>query len=95
MSDPTIREAIDTELAKSLPDPGTRAHRKAEVLREFAATINRHNLESGSNTPDFILAELLWATMETYHRTTNKREEWWGSVGETPPEEPCSDPEID
>lgn len=43
---------------------------------ELAALLNRHNMENGSNTPDFILAEYLTDCLATFDRTMAKRDDW-------------------
>ncbi len=45
---------------------------------EIRAALNRHSAENGSDTPDFLLAEFLVGCLETWNRTTRKRDEWHG-----------------
>lgn len=52
-----------------------------EFVKELAELINRHSVENGSNTPDFILARYLAAHIVTYNATINAREEWYGRDG--------------
>ncbi len=40
--------------------------------------INEHNMESGSNTPDFILAEYLVNCLKAFNVTSRDREKWYG-----------------
>lgn len=51
--------------------------RKA-VLADLEGVINRHSLENGSNTPDWILASMLLATLEAYDSTVRARADWYG-----------------
>ena len=44
--------------------------------------INRHNMESGSNTPDFILAEYLTRCLTIFEATTEERTHWYGLAHE-------------
>jgi len=44
---------------------------------ELKNLINKHSLEGGSNTPDFILAEYLKQCLETFDMCVRKREEWY------------------
>ena len=46
-----------------------------DALREL---INRHSMEKGSDTPDFLLAEYLWDCLATYEVAVEKREKWYG-----------------
>jgi hypothetical protein len=45
-------------------------------VRELAELINRHSLEGGSNTPDFILAEFLSAVHTAWDAAVQQRESW-------------------
>lgn len=50
---------------------------------ELEALINKHSMENGSDTPDFILAEYLDSCLKTFDVALTKREEWYGrKVGE-------------
>jgi acyl carrier protein len=40
--------------------------------------LNQHSIESGSNTPDFILAEYLQGCLRSFERATDARERWYG-----------------
>ena len=45
---------------------------------ELEVLINRHSIENGSNTPDFILAEYLTRCLFAFEAATNHRERWYG-----------------
>ena len=45
---------------------------------EIEALINKHSLENGSGTPDFILAEYLKNCLDTFNKTLQARESWYG-----------------
>ena len=47
-----------------------------DLERELAAVINKHSLESASNTPDFILAKFLIECLAAWDAAMQKREEW-------------------
>ena len=47
-----------------------------EELREL---INRHSLENGSSTPDYILAEYLIGCLVNFERTVASRTTWYGA----------------
>ena len=49
-----------------------------DLEREIAAVINRHSLENGSNTPDFLLAQFLLDCLEAFNRAMQERERWNG-----------------
>jgi len=48
---------------------------------ELSGLLNRHSLENGSNTPDFILAQYLVACLATFDTATQQRETWYGRDG--------------
>lgn len=50
----------------------------SEFREELVNLINRHSMENGSNTPDFILANYLMLQIESFDTTVNRREEWYG-----------------
>jgi hypothetical protein len=47
--------------------------------RELEMLLNRHSIENGSNTPDFVLVSLLKATLVTWNLHTKERDRWWGN----------------
>jgi hypothetical protein len=49
-----------------------------EITKEFADIINRHSLENGSNTPDFVLAEYLFDCLMAFNKGSRSREVWYG-----------------
>ena len=46
--------------------------------KELEALINRHSVENGSNTPDFILAGYMGACLDAFNAATVERERWYG-----------------
>jgi len=44
---------------------------------ELEDLINRHSMENGSDTPDFILAEYLSECLRIFDRTIRSRENWY------------------
>ena len=46
--------------------------------KELEEVINRHSMENGSNTPDFILAEYLDDCLQNFDKTSRAREKWYG-----------------
>lgn len=45
---------------------------------ELEALINKHSMENGSNTPDFMLADYLMECLSAFDRVVNAREKWYG-----------------
>jgi hypothetical protein len=45
---------------------------------ELEQLINKHSIESESNTPDFILAEYLGNCLNTFNLALKRREDWYG-----------------
>lgn len=45
--------------------------------KDLEAVINRHSMENGSNTPDFILATYLINCLENFDAATKCRESWY------------------
>jgi len=64
---------------------------KPEFRKELEKLINRNSMESGSDTPDFILADYLSECLENFDKTIQRREKWYGrepkevSVGPSDP----------
>ena len=59
--------------------------------KELEFLINKYSLESGSDTPDFILAEYLNGCLVNFNQTLKVREKWYGRApvcfeGPKPPE---------
>ncbi len=46
--------------------------------QELAALINRHSLENGSDTPDFILSQYVTDCLDAWDKGVARREEWYG-----------------
>jgi len=49
-----------------------------QFTKDLAHLINKHSLESQSDTPDFILAEYLTESLISYNRACCKREVFFG-----------------
>lgn len=50
----------------------------AEFESELTQLVNRYSLESGSNTPDYILAQYIRNSLNAFNAAVNMREEWYG-----------------
>ncbi len=69
----------------NIPDP-----KRSAFVKDLEQLLNKHSLESGSDTPDFILAEFLTGCLETFNDTLTQRENWYGRttpriIAATPP----------
>ncbi len=63
--------------------------------KDLEQAINFHNKESGSDTPDFILAEYLIDCLESFDKATKSRAEWYQPDLEEAPGVPSpADPEA-
>lgn len=50
----------------------------SKFQEELTTLINRHSVENGSETPDFILAVYLSACLAAFEAATVRREVWYG-----------------
>lgn len=53
-----------------------------EFWSELENLINRHSMENGSHTPDFVLAEYLTDCLKAFDKAVANRNKWYG---QTPP----------
>lgn len=56
-----------------------KAKRQA-MVRDIATVINKHSRENGSNTPDFILAEMMMTCLEAFEAASLRREKWYNKA---------------
>jgi hypothetical protein len=49
-----------------------------DFREELEHVINRHSMENGSNTPDFILASLLHNFLCSFDHAVKERDKWYG-----------------
>jgi len=59
-----------------LPPPDRAPDQSLE--QELTALLNRHSLESRSDTPDFILAQYLLGCLHAWNAATVARDQWYG-----------------
>jgi len=45
--------------------------------QDLEELINKHSMENGSNTPDFILADYLTSCLRTFDRILKQRDQWY------------------
>lgn len=50
-----------------------------DFRKELEHAINRHSMENGSDTPDFILAEYLAGCLDAFDKALAARTKWYGS----------------
>lgn len=48
------------------------------LAAEMESLLNRYSAESGSNTPDFILAEYVMQCLKSFNAAVCAREAWYG-----------------
>ena len=52
----------------------------SEFYDELESLINKHSMENGSDTPDFILARYLCSCLATFDAATKVRSGWYSST---------------
>lgn len=71
------RVSIKTEKLKLMTEvPATPVTHPFE--KELETLINRHSMENGSDTPDFILAQYMFTCLSAYQNAVNARDKWLG-----------------
>ena len=60
------------------PLPESESYVRPTFDKALERLINCYSLESGSNTPDFILAEYLKSSLINFHQATRMRDNWYG-----------------
>ena len=53
-----------------------------DLRKDVELSINAHCAENGSNTPDFILAQYLVASLAAFDAAVDARERWYGRTPE-------------
>lgn len=73
------------DLAAFLSTPPPRPPTQKEITmtfrKELETIINRHSMENGANTPDFILADYLCGCLMAFDTAVNARERWYSREG--------------
>jgi hypothetical protein len=59
-------------------DPAPTWERPSTFRDELERLINRHSMESGSNTPDHILEHYLFDCLTAFDTAVNRRSDWYG-----------------
>jgi hypothetical protein len=47
--------------------------------RDLAEVLNKHSMDNGSNTPDYILARYLIRCLDNFREVNQERESWFGT----------------
>lgn len=55
----------------------------ADFQDELISLINKHSLENGSDTPDFILATYINDCLKSFNAAVQNREVWYGRLTST------------
>lgn len=71
-----LRSHAQTERQKPPATPADQ--RRAHWMEALRRAVNACSRESGSNTPDFVIAEMLASLLEAYDRATRARDSWYG-----------------
>jgi len=61
-----------------IPSSPKPENQMTEFEKDLTALINRHSMESASNTPDFMLASYLMACLDAFTQSVQQRETWYG-----------------
>ncbi len=70
-----VRKKMSPPKRQSLEGEQNMAISFQDALKDL---INRHSMENGSDTPDFLLAEYLCDCLASYEVAVTKREKWYG-----------------
>lgn len=54
-----------------------RAERREQLRRDLTTALNRNGAEQDSNTPDYILAEMLMTHLDAFNKATRDRRNWF------------------
>jgi len=49
-----------------------------DIRKDLAVVLNKHSMENGSDTPDFILAQYLTNCLRSFDVAMQFREKWYG-----------------
>jgi len=50
---------------------------RQEFRRELEQVINKHSMENGSDTPDFVLADYLIDALDAFDKACSTRTHWY------------------
>lgn len=55
---------------------------ESPFVRELTELLNRHSMENGSDTPDFILADYLMVCLVAFNAAVARRAKWYAAPAE-------------
>lgn len=55
---------------------------REQFKEELEHLINKHSMENGSDTPDYMLTDYLMGCLDNFNRIVQSREKWYGRVKE-------------
>lgn len=88
MADPLLRSSVgyrDVGDGATVPDGDSTEGRPEMTFRQaLTDLINRYSIESKSNTPDYILANVVVYALDGFARATAERDQWYGYREATP-----------
>lgn len=76
--DVTKDDNVDTSCEEAV-------EKKEEFKKELGELINKHSIEDGSDTPDYLLAEYLCGCLEQFNNTVMQREGYYNRQPYAPP----------
>jgi hypothetical protein len=81
MEERRIQNNVDLhEIEIQHPEINQLPQKDISFREELEFVINRHSMENGSNTPDFILAEYLQHCLAAFDLAVKRRDKWYGKV---------------
>jgi hypothetical protein len=51
---------------------------REQFKKELEHLINKHSMENGSDTPDYMLADYLMGCLDNFNSIVQSREKWYG-----------------
>lgn len=93
MPTPETNKPSQAELLALLGKPEMPAHLplgdSTDFRTELCSLINKHSMENGSNTPDFILNQFLADVLMCFNKALRRRDEWYNGPVTQPANFPC------
>jgi hypothetical protein len=92
LGEPALRQATPEERTRMIKQLKERAQEMGVAFdtesrngfeKDLEDLINKYNRESGSNTPDFILANYLIGCLATFNMAVTRRDEWYAPPSKT------------
>lgn len=69
---------LQEDMYKGVVCLGDEPVKRQPFIKALEELINQYSMENKSNTPDFILAEHLMASLSNLEQTIKERERWYG-----------------